>query len=271
MAAQIQSKVIAPIAKGPVVSLSRDDLAVNDVVELTALGGGTFFQWTLVFVPEGSTAVLTPPANAATAGPVEFTVDKVGPYLVRLVWNAGLADESTQYVRLRAPTASLGLHLVAAGERRDSSGVIPVDVDIEGWANEQNFNLQALETAAITRYYPSHFPMGPIPASVAVYNGWASAASTLVGVSVFMGTVNTQGNFTFGVANVATAGTPLLGGGVFDMNTLAAGVVTTIPLKAAGDPDLSFAAQGRWDVNLDSDDAGFDGGGVYIELIFEAK
>jgi hypothetical protein len=41
----------------------------------------------------------------------------------------------------------LGLKLVAAGERRDSTGTVPVDVDIEGWANEQNFNLQAVESA----------------------------------------------------------------------------------------------------------------------------
>lgn len=268
MAAEIRSEVTAPVPKAAVDNASRDDLAVNDVVQLTAIAGGTTFQWALVFVPAGSTAVLTPAAAATTAGPVTFTVDKDGPYLVRLVVDAGLVTESTQYVRLRALTASLGLLLVAAGERRDSSGVIPVDVDIEGWANEQNSNLQALETAAVARSYPYHFPMTASPASVAVYNGWASAASTLVGVSVLMGTVNTQGNFTFGVVNVATAGNPLLGGGVFDMNTLAAGVVTTIPLKAAGDPDLSFAAQGRWDVNLDSDDAGFDGNDIYIELIF---
>lgn len=267
MAAEIRSTIPA---KPTVDNASRDDLVVLDVVTLEAVppGLGTTWAWTLVFVPEASTAVLTPAVNTTTSGPVAFTVDKVGPYLIRLVVDAGLATESTQYVRLRALTASLNLKLVAAGERRDSTGVVPVDVSSEGWANEQNFNLQSLETAAITRSYPYHFPMAATPASVAVYNGWASAASTLVGVSVFMGTVNTQGNFTFGVANVATAGNPLLGGGVFDMNTLAAGVVTTIPLKAAGDPDLSFAAQGRWDVNLDSDDAGFDGNDIYIELIF---
>jgi len=148
MAAEIRSEVIAPVPKAAVDNASRDDLAVNDVVQLTAIAGGTTFQWTLVFVPEGSGAVLIPPADVTTAGPLQFTVDLVGPYLVRLVVDAGLATESTQYVRLRALTSTLGLHLVAAGERRDSSGVIPVDVDIEGWANEQNSNLLALETAA---------------------------------------------------------------------------------------------------------------------------
>ena len=142
MAAEIRSEVIAPAPKAAVDNASRDDLAVNDVVQLTAIAGGTTFQWTLVFVPEGSTAVLTPPAAATTAGPVTFTVDLVGPYLVRLVVDAGLATESTQYVRLRALTTSLGLHLVpqanaataAAGSRRCGHRRL---------ANEQNYNLQA--------------------------------------------------------------------------------------------------------------------------------
>jgi predicted subunit of tRNA(5-methylaminomethyl-2-thiouridylate) methyltransferase len=146
MAAQIRSSIPA---KPTVDNASRDDLAIGDVITLEAVPPaiGTTWAWTLVFVPEGSTAVLTPPAAAATPGPVDFTADLAGPYLVRLVVDAGLPTESTQYVRLRALTTSLGLKLVAAGERRDSTGVIPVDVDIEGWANEQNYNLQALESA----------------------------------------------------------------------------------------------------------------------------
>jgi hypothetical protein len=75
-------------------------------------------------------------------------VDNPGPYLIRLITDAGLATEDTQYVRLRALTGQ-GLRLVSAGERRDSSGIIPVDVSVEGWANEQNFNLQTLENIAL--------------------------------------------------------------------------------------------------------------------------
>ncbi len=145
MAAQIRSSVPA---KPTIDNASRDDLAVGDVVTLNMVppATGTTFQWTLVFVPEGSTAVLTPPASASTSGPVTFTADLAGPYLVRLTVDAGLPTESTQYVRLRALTSTLGLKLVAAGERRDATGVIPVDVDTEGWANEQNYNLQRLES-----------------------------------------------------------------------------------------------------------------------------
>ena len=146
MAAQIRSTIPA---KPTVDNASRDDLAIGDVVTLEVVppATGTTFLWTLVFIPEGSTAVLTPPAAATTSGPVTFTADLAGPYLVRLVVDAGLATESTQYVRLRALTSTLGLKLVAAGERRDSTGVIPVDVDTEGWANEQNYNLQRLESS----------------------------------------------------------------------------------------------------------------------------
>ena len=153
MAAQIRSSIPA---KPTVDNASRGDLAVGDVVTLVAVPPalGTTWAWTLAFVPEGSTAVLTPPANATTSGPLTFTADLVGPYLVRLVVDAGLPTESTQYVRLRAPTASLGLKLVAAGERRDSTGTVPVDVDIEGWANEQNENLLAIEAALVAGLAP---------------------------------------------------------------------------------------------------------------------
>jgi hypothetical protein len=142
MAARIQS-----LRNGltPLDEVSRDDLVVTDVMTVTSLDAATTYAWTLVFTPEGSTATFSGSASAVSPG--TFTVDLVGPYLVRLVIDAGMATEDTQYVRLRALTASLALKLVSAGERRDTTGIIPVDVDTEGWANEQNSNLQALETA----------------------------------------------------------------------------------------------------------------------------
>lgn len=280
MAAEIRSEVIAPAPKGPVDNASRDDLAVNDVVQLTAIAGGTTFQWTLVFVPEGSAAVLTPPAAATTSGPVTFTVDLVGPYLVRLVVDAGLATESTQYVRLRALTTTLGLHLVAAGERRDSSGVIPVDVDIEGWANEQNANLLALENSSTSRDY--HIKMlgsldvnGGTPATsitgekqadnTVYYRGWCPDAATLLGVTVYMKSLNTQGNYSLDIGNVGTGASCL--NAIVDMNALVAATVTSVPLTGVA-ADLSFASDGVWEIALTSDDAGFDGEEVYLNLRF---
>lgn len=129
----------------PVDEASRDDLTVGDVITTQSLDAATTYAWALVYVPDGSAATFSGSLTAVSPG--SFTVDLVGPYLVRLITNAGLASESTQYVRLRALTDPLGLKLVAAGERRDETGVIPVDVDPEGWANEQNYNLQRLEAA----------------------------------------------------------------------------------------------------------------------------
>jgi hypothetical protein len=279
MAAQIRSEVTAPVVKAAVDNASRDDLEINDVVQLTSIGGGTTFQWTLVYVPESSTAVLTPAAAATTAGPVTFTVDKVGPYLVRLVVDAGQATESTQYVRLRALTTLLGLHLVAAGERRDTSGVIPVDVDIEGWANEQNSNLLALEAALVTRDY--HIKMlgdgdsGVLPIKgicgvnqrddTLYYRGWCPSGSTLLGVTVYMNTLNTAGNYTLEVTNV-TAGASCLNA-PFDMSTLVAATVTDMTLTGVA-ANLDFAAKEVWEISLASDHAGFDGTEVYIGLRF---
>ena len=131
----------------PVDDASRNDLVVGDVVTVTAIDPATTYAWSLVFVPDGSTAAFSGSSSAVSPG--TFTVDIDGPYLVRLVTNAGTGTESTQYVRLRALTAA-GLRLVAAGERRDGTGIIPVDASPEGWANDQNYNLQLLESLVTT-------------------------------------------------------------------------------------------------------------------------
>lgn len=139
MSAVIRSSIPS---KPTVTGASRNDLAPGDSVTLTSLNPATTYNWDIVFVPQGSSATII--GSGVSVG---FLVDLYGPYLVRLITDVGLMSEDTQYVRLRALTSPLGLRLVSAGERRDSSGVIPVDVDIEGWANDQNYNLLALESA----------------------------------------------------------------------------------------------------------------------------
>ena len=132
----------------PVVGASRDDLRAGDVVQLDQVGGpATTYAWSIAFAPEDkdrnpSAAVLI--GNIFGAGPVTFTVDNEGPYLIRLVIDAGLPTQDEQYVRLRYDTFFGNLKLVAAGERRDGTGIIPVDISAEGWANEQNFNLNRI-------------------------------------------------------------------------------------------------------------------------------
>jgi hypothetical protein len=129
----------------PVDDASRDDVVVGDVVNVSALSPATTYAWVLSFVPDGSTAAFSGSSTAVSPG--NFTPDLPGPYLVRLTVDVGLMSESTQYVRLRVLTPSLNLRLVAAGERRDATGIIPVDASPEGWANDQNYNLQTLEAA----------------------------------------------------------------------------------------------------------------------------
>jgi hypothetical protein len=132
----------------PVVGASRDDLRAGDTVTLTDVGGpAASWAWSIAFAPEDkdrnpSSAVLA--GNIFGAGPVTFVVDNEGPYLIRLVVDAGLPTQDEQYVRLRYDTFFGDLALVAAGERRDGTGIIPVDISAEGWANDQNFNLNRL-------------------------------------------------------------------------------------------------------------------------------
>ena len=131
----------------PIDEESRDDLNVASVVVVSSLDASTTYNWALVFAPEGSTATFS--GSSTSVSPGSFTVDLVGPYLVRLVVDSGLETEDTQYVRLRALTTGLGLSLVSAGERRDETGTIPIDADVAGWANEQNSNLLSLESAIL--------------------------------------------------------------------------------------------------------------------------
>lgn len=122
---------------------SRNDLIVGDKVYLKSVGvGATTYSWSLLYRPEGSTSVIK--GNPTSVAPSYFEVDKEGAYLVRLVVNAGVAGEDIQYLRFRALTAFGDLHLVAAGERKTFDEVIPSDIDISGWTNDQNRNLLTL-------------------------------------------------------------------------------------------------------------------------------
>ena len=248
---------------------SRNDLVIGDVVSVSSIDGATTYAWTLTYVPEGSSATFSGSSTAISPG--SFTVDKDGPYMVRLVVDSGLGTESTQYVRLRALTVELSLTLVAAGERRDGTGVIPVDVDPTGWADEQNNNIIALE-AAIAAAAGSLGVLSynkivtQVPNASVVYQGWAPTAAVLIGVRVKMETLNTVGNYTLTVVNEGTSNT-VIDSPPFDMNTLVAGVVQPLTLTGTA-ADLAFATLDEWTVTLTSDNAGFDGDGIYFELVF---
>ena len=122
---------------------SRNDLTIGDKVYLKSLGSGAdTYSWNLLYKPEGSVAKIT--GNPTSASPNFFEIDKEGAYLVRLVVNAGVAGEDTQFVRLRALTEFGDLHLVAAGERKTLEEMIPSDIDIYGWTHDNNRNLLTL-------------------------------------------------------------------------------------------------------------------------------
>jgi hypothetical protein len=124
-------------------AVSRDDLAVGSVVTLGCPNAGTY-QWSIAFKPEGSAAVFssTGTEQAILQNPGTFTVDVDGSYLIRLAFTDGTGT-TEQYARLRALTAFGSLKLVAAGERYDTLKV-PADATFDGWADEQNFNLNRL-------------------------------------------------------------------------------------------------------------------------------
>lgn len=132
----------------PVVSASRNDARDGDIIQLDHVGApGTTYAWSLTYTPEdrdrnNSAAVLA--GDIFGIGPVTFTIDNQGAYLVCLVVDAGLPTQSIQYVRIRFLTKFGKFSLVAAGERRDGTGIIPVDISPDGWADDQNYNLNHL-------------------------------------------------------------------------------------------------------------------------------
>lgn len=139
MAARIRSLVNGINA---IDEASRDDLAVGDVVTVQSLDVATTYAWTLAYTPDGSTATFSGDPTAQSPG--NFTVDKEGPYLVRLTVDLGLGTENHQFVRLRYLTELGALKLVAAGEQNAGSLPVPVDITPDGWADDQNNNLLSL-------------------------------------------------------------------------------------------------------------------------------
>lgn len=136
----------------PIVGGSRFDLRPGDVVSLTQVGGpANSYAWSLAFKPSDQSGALSAAVLGGGIfgpGPVNFTVDASGTFpgafLARLVVDAGLPTQDEQYVKLEYVTKFGKIRYVAAGERRDGTGIIPVDIDASGWAKTQNYNLGQL-------------------------------------------------------------------------------------------------------------------------------
>jgi hypothetical protein len=148
MAAIIRSTVspvahpVTGVARGTVNGASRDDLYVGDAVTLLSVNTAGTYAWTLAYRPPGSTAAFS--GSALAQSPGFITVDREGPYLIRLTVDLGQPTESTQFVRLRYLTDFGQLRLVSAGEQNNSGIPVPVDQSAQGWADAQNTNLTTL-------------------------------------------------------------------------------------------------------------------------------
>jgi hypothetical protein len=112
---------------------------------------------------------------------------------------------------------------------------------------------------------PYHKEVNQTPGGTYTYRSWAYADATLVKLRVYMGTVNSNGNYTLTVTNEAS-GNPVISGGSFDMNTLGAATVTDVTL--VGTSDVDFSDGDRWTVSLVSDDGLFNGSEIYWEMVF---
>jgi len=102
--------------------------------------------------------------------------------------------------------------------------------------------------------------------STIVYEGYVSVPCTLTQIVVFMKTLNTAGAYTATFTNVTTGNT-LLGSASFDMQTLTADTWTVLTLTSTGG-DLAFAGGNRYRASFVSDNASFDGTGIYFNLRF---
>ncbi len=125
---------------------SRDDLRLGDVVRCTSEDAALTemgYAWTLAHAPSDEEGNPSGAVLAVEDNYCEFTVDKDGPYLVRLVVDPGTEHEDEQYLRLRVLTKFGSLKLVAAGEQMGDV-VIPSDLTGYGWAADQNHNLLEL-------------------------------------------------------------------------------------------------------------------------------
>lgn len=99
-----------------------------------------------------------------------------------------------------------------------------------------------------------------------VYEGYVPSAGTLAQVVVFMKTLNTQGTYTATFTNVTTGNT-VLSAASFDMQTLSADTWTALTLTGTS-ADLTFAAGNRFRASFASNNADFDGTGVYFTMRF---
>jgi len=109
------------------------------------------------------------------------------------------------------------------------------------------------------------------PNATTAYYGWAARACTLVSVKVVCTAVNSSGTLKLKVSKVSGGtATSVLSGADFDMNAISANTVSNVALTSTA-ATLLFPADTVWKVELVSDNAGMNGAGFYVALVFEVK
>jgi hypothetical protein len=107
------------------------------------------------------------------------------------------------------------------------------------------------------------------PGQTIVVRGWAPYAGYIIGAKVRVGTAVTVGAYTLTLTNKDTANT-LLNAATFDMTGVSADTVTSLTLSNTYS-DRFLPEGGQWTASFASDDIGFDGDGIYIEIQYAAS
>ena len=94
------------------------------------------------------------------------------------------------------------------------------------------------------------------------YELWWPSAVTLTTVQAYMATKNSTGAYTMAITNRGT-GNRMLTAATLDMNTLSSGAVTNVVLTSTA-ADLLLPANTRMTIALASDNANFNGSGIYF-------
>jgi hypothetical protein len=199
---------------------------------------------------------------SGVTGPLVYNADTGKLTVPGLIDPTGLVL-TEQAANPAPPTAGTGTFWV-----RDNAPTTPMFTDDAGtdWqVGQVSSSSPGVPNGAPLVY---HLNLPSSPNDTVEYRGWVPYTCVLKSVRAYMGTVNNQGNYTLDVVNGFTGNSCLLGSVTFDLNSLVADTVTTVPTKVAGDADLDFSAAGRWTVYLTSDDVAFNGQDIYIEIVF---
>lgn len=124
------------------VSGSDDDLPLNALVQLNSLNAATTYEWSILDQPPGAADSLS---ATAVQNPT-FTPTKEGSYLVKLILNKTLGDETTI-------NTICGVRQLKTNERVPAAGEVTEVDTAKGWALAVNRLLRLLDSQAASPNY----------------------------------------------------------------------------------------------------------------------